>query len=771
VFFYGFDDLHPLERDAVETLSRIVGVPVTVSLTYEGGRSALRARAEVVEELRPLAERLVELPALDEHYERSARAALRHLERWLFETPPERIDPGGTVRLLEAGGERAEAELVAAEVLALLRAGVAADEIAVVHRLPARAAPALEAVFDQYGIPLALERELPFGHVPIGHALVFLCRLALLEARPEDLLAYLRYPGALERPEVADALEAEVLRAGLRTAQQTRELLSRSVGDEIDALAAAADPAAELARQARELFAAPHRHAAPVVGREEELDARALATLLRALEDVRELGERLSGPELIELLEDLRVPAGGRPRSGAVLVSDPLSIRARRFRAVLVCGLQEGAFPLAAAPEPFLSDERRELAACSGLRLVPTEDALTRERYLFYACVSRATEHVVLSYCSSDEEGNLALPSPFLTDVGELFVEGWAERRRRRLLADVVWPPEEAPTARELDRSLVAAAAPAGGEVPSPIRSLSEHALAHVRHREIVSGGALEKYADCPVRWLVERELQPAALEPESDALVRGSYMHATLEEVLRRLGRAVTAETLPEAFSILEEVLRESSFDVAPGRSEGVRAAALRTLEADLRRYLHFEAGDGADWQPAGVEVRFGFAEEEGSLPALELGSAPGEVSVRGAIDRVDADPEGTRAIVRDYKSGAARPEYQGARWGPDRRLQVALYMLAVRELLGLDPVGGLYQPLGGPDLRPRGVFLEGAPVGSAVVANDVRSREELDSVLEDARGRALAVTARLRSGELVPCPETCSRDGCRYPGICRSQ
>ncbi|MBV9421737.1 MAG: hypothetical protein JOZ98_02420, partial [Solirubrobacterales bacterium] len=34
VFFYGFDDLHPLERDAVETLSRIVGVPVTVSLTY-----------------------------------------------------------------------------------------------------------------------------------------------------------------------------------------------------------------------------------------------------------------------------------------------------------------------------------------------------------------------------------------------------------------------------------------------------------------------------------------------------------------------------------------------------------------------------------------------------------------------------------------------------------------------------------------------------------------------------------------------------------------
>src|SRR5436305_13957097 len=35
VFFYGFDDLTALERDAVETLARVVGVQVTVSLPYE----------------------------------------------------------------------------------------------------------------------------------------------------------------------------------------------------------------------------------------------------------------------------------------------------------------------------------------------------------------------------------------------------------------------------------------------------------------------------------------------------------------------------------------------------------------------------------------------------------------------------------------------------------------------------------------------------------------------------------------------------------------
>ena len=37
MFFYGFDDLHPLERDAIETLARVAGAEVTVSLTYEAG--------------------------------------------------------------------------------------------------------------------------------------------------------------------------------------------------------------------------------------------------------------------------------------------------------------------------------------------------------------------------------------------------------------------------------------------------------------------------------------------------------------------------------------------------------------------------------------------------------------------------------------------------------------------------------------------------------------------------------------------------------------
>src|SRR5262249_45934187 len=149
--------------------------------------------------------------ALDEHYEPCSRAALHHLERRLFEPGAPRVDPGDAVRLLEAGGDRAEAELIAAEVLALLRAGVPADQVVIMCRSLDRSAPVLERVFEQYEIPVAAERSTAFAHSALGRGLLGLCRCAWRrEAPAADLLAYLRCPGVLERPEVADALEREL---------------------------------------------------------------------------------------------------------------------------------------------------------------------------------------------------------------------------------------------------------------------------------------------------------------------------------------------------------------------------------------------------------------------------------------------------------------------------------------------------------------------------------------------------------------------------------
>src|SRR5205823_3471054 len=118
----------------------------------------------------------------------------------------------------------------------------------------------------------------------------------------------------------------------------------------------------------------------------------------------------------------------------------------------------------------------------------------------------------------------------------ETFADGWGERRRKRLLADVVWGPGEAPTERERERSRAATGAALAGEPAAPERVLGPAALGHVRHAEIVSAGALESYADCPVKWLIERELSPARYEPNPDSIARGSYIHVVIEELIRRL-------------------------------------------------------------------------------------------------------------------------------------------------------------------------------------------------------------------------------------------
>jgi ATP-dependent helicase/DNAse subunit B len=788
VYVYGFDDLSPMERDAVETLARLPGVQVTVSLTYEPGHPALIARAETVEALRPIAAEVTVLPASDAYYAPASRAVLHRLERGLFADAdtvagdPELDRDGEVVTLLEAGGERAEAELVAGEILELHRGGVALEEIVVVHRSPARAAAVLERVFADYGIPLSARRERPLAQTPLGRALLGAARCALPgdAATADDLLDYLRAPGLLHAADVADELEAAVRRGAVTSLAGAREALSWQLG-ELDSLAAAVqrgDPGAELCRLARRLLAAPHRGEAAQLNRDEALDAHAYAALHGALEELADLGPaaQLRGEELVEWIAGLPVSSGAPAAAGEVRLAQPAEIRARRFRAVFVCGLQEGEFPGAARDEPFFSDERRrELALASGLVLRAREDALHAERYLFYAAVSRATERVFLAYRSSDEEGNLALASPFIADVAALLHPDWRASRRRRRLPDVTWPADRAPTAREAQRTAAAARAPLRGDPPEPARSLGAAALAHVRHTRVVSAGALEGYSDCPVRWLVDNQIGPAPLAPPPEPLARGSLIHGVLEALIAALGEPVTASNLARAETLLAgeiATLREdTSGALGSGVSKVVRAGALAAVDADVRRYLRHEAARGTHWTPLALEWRFGFEDEdERSLPALVLGDCEDAVRVRGVIDRIDGDGTG-RAIVRDYKSGVPAANWPAARWGLDRRLQIALYMLVVRELAGLDPVAGVYQPLRGDDLRARGAVLAGVPMGSEMHDRDGRSAAELHAELDDASRRAIELAVRLRAGDVTPCPSTCSRSGCLHPTICRSQ
>jgi ATP-dependent helicase/DNAse subunit B len=777
VLFYGFDELTPLQLDAVETLAR--HAPVTLALTFEPGRVAFAARAQAHNDLLAVAAEVVELEGRPDHY---AQPALHHLERNLFEgRDVDRPDPGEAIVLLEAGGERAEVEQVAAHVARLIRhEGYAPEDIAIVWRDVQGAAALTEQVLGAYGIPYALGRRVPLGHTALGRGLIALARCAQDDATADDLLTWLRTPGFLKLPGLADDLEQRARKDGARSAAAARTLWEERhptfALDAIDQVRAEAQRGAaslcrRLAREASRLFAAPFAREAPVFTGSEGLDARVAARARQALDELGRLAQADpalagSGEDLLRTLSELELFVGEDPGPGRVQVARPQDLRARRVRALFICGLNEGVFPRPARPDPFLGDEdRREINSATGLRLRHHEDTLAVERLFFYAAASRPTDLLALSWHTGDDDGRPVVRSFFVDDVVELFTADLLERRRRRGLGSAGWEASEAPTAREARRAAAAAAGDLAREA-QPLGPLRDEAILRaLAERETWSASALEAWRSCPVRWFVERQLNPKGLEPDPEPLVRGLFAHAALERVYAGLpdGR-LGPEELPAARARLHEALAELEgkhrISVDPDRLR----AEVRRVEADLIRHLEHAAHSGSVYAARWLELNFG-SDDEGSLPPAQIGG--GELKLAGRVDRVDLGPDG--AIVRDYKG---RSPVDGAeRWLAKGKLQMGLYVRAVQQLLGQEVVGGLYQQIGGDELRPRGFLLEGVDDDVKIPGPDRMAPEQVEALLAEIESAALQTVREIRAGRLEPRPETCGwkGDGCSYPSICR--
>jgi RecB family exonuclease len=250
--------------------------------------------------------------------------------------------------------------------------------------------------------------------------------------------------------------------------------------------------------------------------------------------------------------------------------------------------------------------------------------------------------------------------------------------------------------------------------------------------------------------------------------MLRGMLAHRVLEVALRELshGGPLTPQRLDEARAAVRAALDEHADDATISPNPERRRAALRRLEADLLRYVEHAAHTRSAFTPREFELTFGGAEDR--YPAAEL--AGGELRLQGRIDRIDVDAGGSQAIVYDYKGKGAPPQ---AKWLEDARLQLGLYLLALPQLLGLDGVGGLYQPLGrDDDGRPRGLLRDGADPGLASVDRDRLSPEEFDARLEEVLDAALEAVRGIRSGALVPRPDACAwGGGCAHPSICRCE
>lgn len=794
VFLYGFDDLTAEQLDLVRELWR--ACEVTVALPYEDRAVLTEARGALFAQLRDVEG--VTITQLETNPEFTRSTTLFEIER-RFGGRSEPVENDGGLALLASAGELAEAETIGSAVARLLDREVPPGEIAIVVRDPAATGPLFHRVLSRFEIPVAIQADLPVTRTLTGSGLVAALQAAVGGGLATDLLAYLRTPG-IATPRRVDWLELRVRRDRLRSADQALAVWVENDRPEpagfvrLREAGSGAELLREAGRQARWLAEGAMRGRAEIVSEERALELRAGAELERSLEELADLGLPHSPADVIAAVTELLVPIWRGPTQGRVRVISPYRARARRVGHMFVASLQDGDFPRRDTGGPLLSDEAR-----AGLELPPRKKAEVEDRYLFTVLLSRPKRKLWLSWRSADDEGGATARSPFVDEVRELLSpalpDGIEERDQAlfeeahgRGLADSVFAPGDAPTERELARSAaarpipeqlrelvserlasVAARIPRDRLRPGPLRQAP--VLERIRANDLFGPSTLEEYATCPYRWFVRHELRPRELEPEGEALAAGSVAHSVLEKLYREPpveGRRPTVATLPEWMGRARELISELGVKKLP-RERADTAATLRRVEGLVLAFVSDEAAAGAPFQPVAelTEASFGFGDSE--KPALMLDGG----GIHGQIDRVDLGPGG-EALIQDYKSGS---KVDGGTGMLERgKFQLQLYMLAARELWGLELAGGLYRPLGGTSSRtPKGLLRKELADDLAALdprQNDHLSDEDFEAALSDARAKAEEIIVKIRSGQITrdPIGGSCP-DYCDFQPICRRE
>ncbi len=771
VFAYGFEDLTGAEWALLEAFAG--RTDVEVSLPYEPGRVAFASLRRTADDLAGLADgRVEELAARSAEY---AHPALAHLERALFdESPPPAPDLDAAVRFLEGAGVRGTLELVADELLELLRAGVPADRIAVVLPSLERWRRTLDTVLGGLDVPYAVDSRVRLDATPFGHALLQLLRFAWQGRSRRELFAYLRSPySGLARSSV-DFVEGRLRGRAVHTPERVESEAERLREAPVPALAdlrEAAGPIEGVRALARAMLRSAYGLDAPPAGETSRLDLRAHGAVLRLLDEL-EAFVALDGPlatdAVLAALEGCEVRLDGSGEAGRVAVLDLLRARTPRFDVVFVLGLEEGMLPRRSQTSPFLDeDTRREL----GARL-ERPDQVSRDRYLFYTACTRATRRLYLVREAVTDDGADREPSPFWEEVAAVFdPDDVARATTRRSLGALTWALDAAPTDRERLRALAVLAAtdPDGAQALADAndweRRLHRARSAWGRETRLRNGALLEqfgarstfgvteleRFADCSSAWLHERVIDPKTIDAEVDAMLRGQVAHQTLFKFYAGLPKElgadrVTPENVEPAVGFLRRCLDDALRGGVRLELTELQSAELEgTLWRDLEGFIRDEATSTLQLVPRRFEVGFG---SDRSAPELQRGLRLADgIHLSGKIDRIDVDPYSARGIVHDYKSGKAHSAKQ---IDEELKLQIPLYLLVLRDLVGVEPIGGLYRSLSGARVSRGLLRQEAADDLPGFKRNDYLPEDEFWALVETARERAAGFAERIRHGDV---------------------
>ena len=281
---------------------------------------------------------------------------------------------------------------------------------------------------------------------------------------------------------------------------------------------------------------------------------------------------------------------------------------------------------------------------------------IQEERRLFYVAVTRAQQRLTLSTIVNKRKK----ASPFLEDF--LSNPKIQKMDTAQSAPRVLVPEEDAPD--ELD-----VAAPDPGPL---FRSLRENSKAYSRialwarafhpprpEPLQLSASAIGAYETCPMKYLF-RYSWGVRGGPNPQAQF-GNMMHTTIKEFVGEVRKRGKSVPLEEMWAIFDRVWTSAGFP-DEYQEEEYRKAGREQLEAFYHGYIA---------APADVL----YQEKPFELP-LEH-----EIVVTGRMDQVNRAGKSEVEII-DYKTGKLRDAKKAA-----TDLQLGIYALAAREVLGLEP------------------------------------------------------------------------------------
>lgn len=543
---------------------------------------------------------------------------------------------------------------------------------------------------------------------------------------------------------------------------------------------------------------------------------------------------------LIDSLALPRIP----PMLGQVLLTQLDRSRFPPLDAVITLGWNADQFPARQRNRTLLNDEEREELRARAIDVTPPARRMfLRESFFAYLALTRTTGPIVIIR-TRGAAGDASPASPYWEELRRLVPDQPIETPASRCSIDRAQRPKEFAAAilregirshlRESPIDITDANAALASFIQYPetdkiceaaadtntARVNSELLSAIYQNKWKSSISALESYAKCPFQHFVRAMLRPEEpTAPEADPRDLGSFAHAVLEEV----GRRVIALDIPWKSlndNQFENLLTESLRGPV-ARAE--RAGIFRTpsggivLEGMIRETSRFarwmrRANEHLGLRTLDVEAAFGLANS--AYPALEIPTTVDGIDwrivLRGKIDRVDIlESDGNQFVcVVDYKL-RGKSKFALAEWEDGTAMQLPVYLLAIQnkypdaspsaalnawiipgksELVALDAgnLGSIkmrgfasssfYHAFAGDDPKwGRLAFVDGAASAPQLVPRwgSAFSDEQFSEILTRTESMIADTGAKIAGGIADPVPLAnnfgVACDFCDYRSICR--